>query len=387
VSDPVDENLPPSYLFKKTVEKIDPDDPWATDRLSRQQIASDLDEVLSTVNQPMVMTLTADYGMGKTTFLQSWQAQIAKRNEFSVIFNAWETDFSKDAFVAFVSAIESQFSNKSGAKKKFLKSAKKLGGAIVKNSPGFAAKVVAKVAIGEKGVEALENFELTEGDAVKLAEGIATEAFKSQRKVEKSIKSFRDSFKDIVDEQCDGKLIVFIDELDRCSPKYAVEVLESIKHTFSVQGVIFVLAVDDAQLVSSFKGVYGQDLNAKGYFSKFIDWSFRLPEPDVLSYSRHLSEQIFDFEGQGYFLPGRGSPENIELFHLMVFVLAKVLGLSLRDVDRSYTYVNLALRKCKSKAYSNELAIVAFLKVADKDLYYRLFSKSSEIDFNTKFFE
>lgn len=372
--------LPPPYLYKKEKRKIDTGNPWERDLLDREKVASELNLILERVTQPMVMTVTAPYGMGKTTFLECWQADIIKAGGSAVMFNAWETDFSKDPFIAFVTAIEDQLSEDKKVKEKFLSSAKRLGGAIFKSAPGFAAKVVAKAAIGEKGVEALENFELTEDDAVKLTESIANEAFKNQRKVEKTIESFRSNFEKIISDECDGRLMVFIDELDRCRPKYAVEVLESIKHVFSVPGVIFVLAIDEAQLISSFKGVYGPDLNAKGYFTKFVDWSFHLPDPDYLKYITHLSVNIFDFKQQGGFSQNDATRSSLSLFYNICMILTSSMDLSLRDLGRCFTYVNMALQKCKGQANTNEIAIAAFLKVANKEFYDDLRSLSNSSD-------
>ncbi len=376
-----EEYLPPPYLFKKSKSEIDKDHPWEKDLLDRKKVAKDLNKIIQRVNQPMVMTITAPYGMGKTTFLECWKAELQNDGASVVMFNAWETDFSKDAFVAFVSAIENQFSSKSDAKAKFINSAKKLGGALVKNAPSLATKVITKAAIGESGVKALENLNLSEDDAVKFTEALATEAFKNQKISEKSVSNFKTAFEDIVKSECNGKLFVFIDELDRCRPKYAVDVLESVKHVFSVPGVIFVLAVDDDQLVSSFKGVYGPDLNAKGYFAKFVDWSFKLPEPPIEKYTKHLSENIFEFEEQALFTYNNDDYSSIWTFYFFLDSYSKVLNLSPRDLGRCFTYVNMAMQLCKGKAGPNEIAICAFLKSADKDFYNEMlnFQKSGSL--------
>jgi predicted KAP-like P-loop ATPase len=75
-----------------------------------------------------------------------------------------------------------------------------------------------------------------------------------------SLSSFKKELKKFIDEECDGKPLVFIiDELDRCKPDYAVNVLECIKHFFSVEGIVFVLSIDKEQLCNAVKGFYGSD--------------------------------------------------------------------------------------------------------------------------------
>ena len=72
-------------------------------------------------------------------------------------------------------------------------------------------------------------------------------------------------------------LVVMIDELDRCRPSYAVELLETAKHLFDVDRIVFVLAVNREQLAHAVCALYGADFNAEGYLRRFFDEDFRLP--------------------------------------------------------------------------------------------------------------
>ena len=71
-----------------------------------------------------------------------------------------------------------------------------------------------------------------------------------------------------------------IDELDRCRPTYAIELLEAAKHFFNVDHIVFVLCLDRAQLAHSVKAVYGASFDAEGYLWRFFDIDYRLPSPD-----------------------------------------------------------------------------------------------------------
>lgn len=85
-----------------------------------------------------------------------------------------------------------------------------------------------------------------------------------------SIKSvLKDVFNQIINEHAD-KLIIFIDELDRCNPKYAISVLERIKHFFQDDRIIFVYSTNKSQLVHTIKKFYGNDFDASGYLNKFF---------------------------------------------------------------------------------------------------------------------
>ncbi len=68
-----------------------------------------------------------------------------------------------------------------------------------------------------------------------------------------------------------NRLVVFVDELDRCKPSYAVQVLERIKHYFSDERVTFVFAVNMEQLQHTIKKFYGYGYEATRYLDRFFD--------------------------------------------------------------------------------------------------------------------
>jgi hypothetical protein len=79
-------------------------------------------------------------------------------------------------------------------------------------------------------------------------------------------------------------LVIIVDELDRCRPPFAVQLLEKIKHLFNVPAIVFVIAVDKGQLGHSIKSMYGQGMDVGGYLRRFIDLDFSLPKPDTRSF-------------------------------------------------------------------------------------------------------
>ncbi len=83
-------------------------------------------------------------------------------------------------------------------------------------------------------------------------------------------------------------MYVFIDELDRCRPTFAIEVLEVIKHIFDIPRIIFVIATDTEQLQHSIKAVYGHDFDAEKYLMRFFNRSFSLPTPKLKDFLNQL---------------------------------------------------------------------------------------------------
>lgn len=79
----------------------------------------------------------------------------------------------------------------------------------------------------------------------------------------------------------DKPIILFIDELDRCRPDYAVDMLEIIKHVFDVENVKVVLVTNTKQLRAAINHRYGVEVDAHKYLDKFLKYSFALPDKIV----------------------------------------------------------------------------------------------------------
>ena len=80
------------------------------------------------------------------------------------------------------------------------------------------------------------------------------------------------------------RIVVMIDELDRCRPDYAVRFLETVKHIFEVDHVAFVIAMNREQLVESVRDVYGAGFDAENYLERFGDVRLRLAKRSLMQF-------------------------------------------------------------------------------------------------------
>ena len=78
-----------------------------------------------------------------------------------------------------------------------------------------------------------------------------------------------------------NRLLIIIDELDRCNPKFAVTLLERIKHYFNNEQVTFVFSVNLSELQNTVRCFYGNEFNAGRYIDRFFDLRVALPKPDM----------------------------------------------------------------------------------------------------------
>ncbi|TGY64744.1 hypothetical protein E5337_00785 [Limosilactobacillus reuteri] len=133
-----------------------------------------------------------------------------------------------------------------------------------------------------------------------------------------------------------GKLIIFVDELDRCKPTYAVKLLERIKHYFNNPNVTFIFAVDLAQLQHTINQYYGLQFNGYQYLDRFFDLVISLPEPDVDRYfnnTKNILEAAQHFE--------KLDPKN-SYYYLFCKELIDHFSFSLRQINHFYLKTNSA---------------------------------------------
>ena len=135
---------------------------------------------------------------------------------------------------------------------------------------------------------------------------------------------------------------IFVDELDRCRPDFAVQTLEIIKHLFNVERVVFVIAMDISQLSHTVKSVYGEGFDSVGYLERFFNVMTILPQGTQFSYENILCEvqnEIMETEEKGR--PDKS--DDFEIFYEKYkwdkiktdfSFVAKSFGLSLREFRR-----------------------------------------------------
>lgn len=328
---------------------------WQNDILDRKEFAAILTKSIKTIEQPFVISLTSPYGMGKTFFIDNWKLELEfEEHAFTTIkIDAWESDFSDNAIIPILSSIIEK-GEENGKFSSIVKSLKKLIGVValtsnqlIKHNTGLDIEE-----IGEK---------IEEKEYLKhLGESISSTYFQKKEafeKIKKTIKKFASIL--------DNPLVIFIDELDRCKPTHAINILESIKHLFSTDGVIFVLALDEQQLVASIETIYGLNEKSELYIRKFIDWNVKLPIPSNDKYADFLFDE-FNFKEEG-FLENLNIKNGALTFKKFFSVFSTIYKLSLREQAQCFTYINFVLKNLDAKEdiYSRVTPIIAILMYKD----------------------
>lgn len=342
--------------------------------------------ILSGLNSGSAVALNAAWGSGKTFFVKQAKMLIDIHNPNSdidieclneeeitsikkvydrynsgaeeydmpkmatVYYDAWKYDDTEDPLLSMLYCIMNRFGesvpeDKVAVIKKFAKQSISTFSSAVRYVTGINVQEI---------LETIKNFAEACEDTVKEQ--------KSNESLEKRINSFLNDV--VLDDE--EKLIIFIDELDRCNPQYAVKLLERVKHYFNHPKVIFVISYNKAELQHSIKTLYGSEFSADKYLERFFDYEFGLSTIDV--------EKYMDILG------------NSNILHLNMCAIAKLYSFQMREVWKYNDCVNKAIAMFKkiisnniySSEKSLEFCIIWFLPVI---IGLRFHNESSYRDF------
>lgn len=284
-----------------------------------------LSKLLSNVNDNLVISIDGKWGSGKTFFVkqfkylidniddyeddrilsQSDKVNFKKLHESSLVvyYNAWENDMHTNILESLIYNILNEYP--------------KMKNQIVdfNNFKGLLKSFCRDV------ISSLSNeiFDINNIDSINSFNDLADEIITIEEK--------KDAFNKLINEIVGDKqrLILIIDELDRCRPTFTVEMLETIKHFYTNSKMTIIFSINNLELSNTIKNIYGSDFDGYGYLNKFYDFIINLETKDVKPY---LQKQ-FKFCTTSW------------VYHDMSYIIMDYFNFSLRECNRYITMYNM----------------------------------------------
>ncbi|MDA3886638.1 MAG: P-loop NTPase fold protein [Candidatus Delongbacteria bacterium] len=298
------------------------------DKLKRKEVATYLSEIILSRKDSFVLSVDSSWGTGKSWFIKMWINEIFDNTEYKqeiypVYFNAWKNDDFNDPLLAIISTI-----CKKEKENPLYKNVETNVKPLLKKGLKFLLKKATHGAIDDEFFELISSgFSLESDD----------EIFKEYEDYKEKKEKFREALLKFQSDETNGikkKIVVFIDELDRCRPSFAIETLEKIKHLFNIENYIFVLSVDKEQLSHSIATLYGQNMDSIGYLRRFIDLECRLPQSDIKNYYLQLKEQ---------YIKNNNINANWAFFFTILEDYIRIFDFSLRDINKLFNLLEIVL--------------------------------------------
>ncbi|WP_438277989.1 KAP family P-loop NTPase fold protein [Nitrobacter sp.] len=277
-------------------------DIWVDDRLGRAEQAEYLktfllnriaEKTAAGQRASYVLNLNAEWGQGKSFFLCRFAEMLRADGYLVAEVNAWNDDHADDPLLSVMDCIDVAVApvvKGKGKAQKAWDAVKSNAGAIAiaglkgvvvqatKRIVGDAADKIGELmdsdSIAETGKEAASSVAKSVGEVIDQQGKALLEKFRQGKRTISSFRSSIAAFLQAVSSKQKLPLFVFVDELDRCRPPFAIAMLERIKHLFELDQVVFVVATDTKQLRHSIRAVYGAEFDSEGYLSRFFNRAY-----------------------------------------------------------------------------------------------------------------
>lgn len=317
------------------------------DFLGRDEFINDVKRFIlyySDSRKSVSFSIRGKWGCGKSWIvdklideLKVIQSEKTCYEQYAVFkYNAWENDFYEEPLIALLMAIEEQANNKNSiifrnedlsttwdsiwnVSKRFIKNNfntivdKLLEASIYSGNPE---------AIGLAGVAKTANSVLNQIADVK------NEIEEEKEKHNDEVRNYDEYFdlKVFMKKALEGlkkltelqTVVIFIDELDRCLPEYAIKVMERIHHiSEGVENIQFIYSIDDEQLCNTVRQIYGPKIQVRDYLAKFMTFGLTVPE---VSFTEEVKNEFNDVYGCFNFLYSKKCGKN------------KIIGTPLGDI-------------------------------------------------------
>lgn len=294
------------------------------------------DVVTNVKNLPITIGLYGDWGSGKSSVLKILEKELEEdENSIVIYFDGWTFESFDDAKLALIQGIVDELEKSEKFKEKVKDKAEDIVKAFSKLKKSInwmrILKVTAKSAIPVLSASMtgglsvipmlISAFQEHKNDLADILTGDKAEDFlkdiigsDKEDKKYAAVREFRNDFSDLIKKSKYEKVIILIDDLDRCLPRHIIENLEAIKLFLNVPGTAFVIAADEYIVSNAIKSEYQSLIKAseqdrgghnigEAYMEKFIQLPYRLPSlsnkevetfVNLLFCQSELSQDTFD---------------------------------------------------------------------------------------------
>ncbi len=248
------------------------EDALTQDPLHRKREIEDFLKMLIAVEPPYTFVIDAPWGSGKSFFVKqvaralqmtnpalsqdsakpsttfgNIDEELHKKPYLPIYFNAWEDDHFDNPILPILASIASATGEKS-----------------LKGGEDFRKGIIG-------AIEAAASLVGYGGDINGVIENFSGTDFLEQYKNERELRGkFDELIKSNLPKIAD-RAVIFIDELDRCRPEFAIKVLEQTKTLFQQENIVVVYSTDITQLAHSLQGIYGPRFDGRKYLERFYD--------------------------------------------------------------------------------------------------------------------
>lgn len=219
---------------------------------------------------PLTVGVFGSWGTGKSSFLGMWRDVFQSEGTHTIWFNPWKYDRKVEVWAALLHTILGEMEQPEGLRDKASRLARAATWLSLRAGLGHAASLATGGVLNAQHLG-------------EMLDSITASDSHEYRQISRFEYDFRDAVEEFVEPG--GRLVVFVDDLDRCTPDAAVTVLESLKLFLGQSQCVFILALDVDVLAAVATNKFGQALqgapeeaiSGMAYLEKIVQLPFFLP--------------------------------------------------------------------------------------------------------------
>ena len=354
--------------------------PFQNDLLERTTFIKNLKDVLTGGDKGIILGLNGAWGTGKTTAVNFLRQDLINEGHVVIVLNAWADDFVSDPLVAIIASLieDSNF--------KTLITDTELVSRLIdigKNVIGLAATLgISRLSMGT-----ISGGEISSVLDIKTDYSEILTQYTEEKKSLAELRKILVQVSTILRDNDNKKLIIIVDELDRCKPTYAVALFERIKHILEIDNLRVLLSFDQQQLEATIQKHYGSKIDSNRYLEKMFDLIVNLPDVDL----RKLLEKTVANLNIPTALPNRmtlGQNDHIGELIGMLSNLMNATNASARELERTLTRIKFLLGRQNGLNVDPVFAVVLLiLKNQNTKLFNMIKLENSTFDDIDKVFK
>jgi uncharacterized protein YjbI with pentapeptide repeats len=269
--------------------KIITDEP-STDAPDFENYANQLSKLIVNSTPRFTVGIYGGWGTGKTSLMQMIKKSLDrpqyKDDVITVWFDAWRYENEKYMIIIpLIRSIKVEIDNRIY---RALKNKKSIGSGLKRLRDGLTKTLLAmgkstklSSKLDFQGAGAGIELDLAEFMDILHSEGSVIIDNEEVHYRKHHISDYlADTVEDFRKERKDKRrIVIFIDDLDRCTPPKALELLESVKTFFDIEGIVYVIGIEPKSIDSIIKSKYGENtkINGMDYLQKMVQLPFQIP--------------------------------------------------------------------------------------------------------------
>ena len=346
--------------------KIILDVPSDRPELGFRETAQALADIIENSSPHFAIGIFGGWGSGKTTLLRTIESSLHQEKVIPVRFSAWRYEKEERLLVPLLDTIRDTLLQWAEEHPQFRQNAHETASTLGKVMRSILAGTSIKIGVpGSIALSFDANAALSKAEQIKKKE---YEARVPRSFYYASFQALQQAFEGFLGAGDQYRIVVFIDDLDRCLPQGALEVLESMKLFLDLQGFVFVVALDRAVVEWCIDTKYRQETGANAdsqggyqirgfdYIKKIFQVPFTLPPVDISQLSQFLNS-VYSEPG----LPQEQLQELREIVEPHLRFLVTDGGINPREVKR---FINGYTIIVKTKPYLDRNVVLALQTIS-----------------------